>query len=81
MKKVVSLAAVFCLSSMPVLAGGLSPEIVEAPVAAPVVQAVPVAGGAMGNTGLIAAGVGVLLLAALVSSSSSSPDTPDTPDT
>lgn len=72
MKKVVSLAAVFCLSSMPVLAGGFSPEIVEEPVAVPVV---PVAGGSVGNTGVVAGVAGVVLLAALLSSSSSSTTT------
>lgn len=72
MKKVVTLATALCLASMPAFAGSLSPAAMESTVQAPVVPAVPVAGRSMGNTGLIAAGAGVLVLAALAASSSSS---------
>lgn len=75
MKKVASLAAVLCLSSVPVLAGGLSEAVVEAPVE---VVVAPVAGNSFGTTEYIVAGVGVLLLAAALSSSSSSTTTTTT---
>ena len=69
MKKVVTLATALCLASMPALAGNMSPAELEAPVQAPVI---PVAGSSAGNTGLIAAGAGLLVLAALAASGSSS---------
>lgn len=75
MKKVVTLATALCLASMPALAGSLSPAEFEAPVEAPVI---PVAGNSAGNTGLIAAGAGLLVLAALAASSSSSSTTTTT---
>ena len=69
MKKVVTLATALCLASMPALAGNMSPAELEAPVQAPVI---PVAGSSAGNTGLIVAGAGLLVLAALAASGSSS---------
>lgn len=73
MKKVASLAAVLCLSSVPVLAGGLSEAVVEAPVG--VVVPVPVSGNSFGTTEYAAAGAAVLLLLALSSSSSTTTTT------
>lgn len=76
MKKVLSLAAALCLSSMPVMAGGLGEAIVEAPVE--VVVAAPVAGNSFGTTEYVVAGAGLLLLAAAFSSNSSSTTTTTT---
>jgi hypothetical protein len=72
MKKVLSLAAALCLSSMPVLAGGLGEATVD------VVVAAPVAGNSFGTTEYVVAGVGVLLLAAALRSNSSSTTTTTT---
>lgn len=80
MKKVVTLATAMCLLSMSASAGSkggkFADPVVESPIEIPVV---PVAGSSAGNTGLIAAGAGLLFLAALASSSSSSAATTTEP--
>jgi hypothetical protein len=75
MKKTAIFATILCFGSMPAMAGSLGSAEAEATVQPPMV---PVVGRSGGNTGVIAAGAGLLALAALAASSSSSSSTTTT---
>lgn len=79
MKKVITLATTMCFFSMSAFAGSMGGKmadpVVESAVEIPVV---PVAGSSAGNTGVIVAGAGILVLAAFLASGGSSSTTTTT---